>query len=56
MFKNPVVPIFAALLGILAFWFGYSSREGDFVGNMLPELIGFCLEGIFFVGIFTWIQ
>ena len=56
MFKNPVVPIFAALLGILAFWFGHSSREGDFVGNLLPELIGFCLEGIFFVGIFTWMQ
>ena len=23
---------------------------------MIPELIGFCLEGIFFVGIFTWLQ
>ena len=56
MFKNPIVPIFAGLLGMLAFWFGMASREGDFVGNMLPELIGFCLEGIFFVGIFTWFQ
>ena len=37
-------------------WFGLASGEGAFVGNMLPELIGFCLEGIFFIGIFTWIQ
>ncbi len=56
MFKNPIVPLFAFLLGLFAFWFGIESREGDFVGNMLPELIGFCLEGIFFIGIITWIQ
>ena len=56
MLKNPVVPIFAFLLGLLVFWFSLESRSGDFVGNMLPELIGFCLEGIFFIGIFTWIQ
>ncbi len=56
MIKNPVIPIFASLLGLLAFWFGTESREGDLVGNLVPELIGFCLEGIFFVGIFTWLQ
>lgn len=56
MLKNPIVPIFAALLGLLMIWFGLASGEGAFVGNMLPELIGFCLEGIFFIGIFTWIQ
>ena len=56
MLKNPVIPLFAFLLGLFAIWFGIESRQGDFVGNMVPELIGFCLEGIFFVGIFTWLQ
>ena len=56
MLKNPIVPVFALLLGLLSFWFAAASREGDFVGSMLPELIGFCLEGIFFIGIITWIQ
>ena len=56
MLKNPVIPVFAFLLGLFAIWFGIESRQGDFVGNMVPELIGFCLEGIFFVGIFTWLQ
>ena len=56
MLKNPIVPIFAFLLGLLSFWFVLASPDGAFVGNMLPELIGFCLEGIFFIGIFTWIQ
>ena len=56
MFKNPIVPVFAFLLGLFSLWFAFASPEGAFVGNMLPELIGFCLEGIFFIGIFTWIQ
>jgi len=54
--KNPIIPIFALLLGVLAFWFGSASEQGDVVGSLVPELIGFCLEGIFFVGIFTWLQ
>lgn len=56
MLKNPIIPVFAFLLGLFVIWFGIESRQGDFVGNMVPELIGFCLEGIFFVGIFTWLQ
>lgn len=56
MMKNPVIPVFAGLLGLFAIWFALESREGDFVGSLLPELMGFCLEGIFFIGIFTWIQ
>jgi hypothetical protein len=56
MLRNPVIPLFAFLLGLFAIWFGIESRQGDFVGNLLPELIGFCLEGIFFIGIFTWLQ
>ncbi|HIG39136.1 MAG: hypothetical protein ABGY96_05570 [bacterium] len=56
MFKNPIVPVFAFLLGLFSLVFAIKSPDGAFVGNMLPELIGFCLEGIFFIGIFTWIQ
>lgn len=56
MLKNPIVPVFVLLLGLFAIWYGVESRQGAFVDNMLPELIGFCLEGIFFIGIFTWIQ
>jgi hypothetical protein len=56
MLKNPIIPVFAGLLGFLCIWFGVESRSGDFVGNMLPELIGFCLEGIFFIGILTWLE
>ena len=56
MLKNPIIPVFAFLLGLLFIWFSIASDEGDFVGNLVPELIGFCLEGIFFVGIFTWLQ
>lgn len=56
MLKNPIVPVFALLLGLFVIWYGIDSRPGAFVDNMLPELIGFCLEGIFFIGIFTWIQ
>ena len=54
--KNPVIPIFAGLLGVLIFWFTAESQQDALINNMLPELIGFCLEGIFFVGIFTWLQ
>ena len=56
MLKNPIVPVFAFLLVVLVIWYGIDSQQGAFVDNMLPELIGFCLEGIFFIGIFTWIQ
>jgi hypothetical protein len=55
--KNPVIPVFAGLLGLFTLWFSVSSEyPKDFVGNVLPELIGLCLEGIFFVGIFSWMQ
>lgn len=54
--KNPIVPIFAVLLSIFLVWFGFSSGPHDFEGNLLPELIGFCLEGIFFIGLFSWMQ
>jgi len=33
-----------------------NSGSGAFQTNMLPELIGFCLEGFFLVGLFSLIQ
>jgi hypothetical protein len=30
--------------------------EGPFHDNLIPELIGFCLEGFFLVGLFTYVQ
>jgi len=54
--KNPIIPVFAGLLGFFFLWFVFASGPQDFEGNLLPELIGFCLEGIFFVGIFSWMQ
>jgi hypothetical protein len=32
------------------------STEGAFEANLLPELIGFCLEGFFLVGMFSLVQ
>jgi len=55
--KNPIVPVFVALLGLFTLWFSLESvYPRDFIGSVLPELIGFCLEGIFFIGIFSWMQ
>jgi hypothetical protein len=42
--------------GMLFLWFFLHAGEGPFHDNLLPELIGFCLEGFFLVGIFTYIQ
>ena len=54
--RNPIIPAFAGLLGLLLFWFSVESGPDDIVGSLVPELIGFCLEGIFFIGIFSWLQ
>jgi hypothetical protein len=53
---NPIIPIFAGLLGLLVVWFGLESTTEDVIGALVPELIGFCLEGIFFIGMLTWLQ
>mgnify|MGYP001823537562 CR=1 FL=1 len=41
---------------LLLFLFLESGNEGAFQNNLLPELIGFCLEGFFLVGLFSLIQ
>ena len=40
----------------LLFYFLETGTEGAFQNNLLPELIGFCLEGFFLVGLFSLIQ
>lgn len=40
----------------LLFYFLESGTDGAFQNNLLPELIGFCLEGFFLVGLFSLIQ
>ena len=49
-----------ALFGIsgIALWFYFldQTAEGPFHDNMVPELIGFCLEGFFLVGLLSFIQ
>jgi len=40
----------------LLFYFLETGNDGAFQNNLLPELIGFCLEGFFLVGLFSLIQ
>ena len=48
------------LFGVGGLYFLYAfleaSNEGAFQTSLLPELIGFCLEGFFLVGLFSLIQ
>jgi hypothetical protein len=48
------------LFGVAGAWFLYiflmANVEGAFESSLLPELIGFCLEGFFLVGLFSLIQ
>jgi hypothetical protein len=48
------------IFGAAGTWFLYiffmANNEGAFETSLLPELIGFCLEGFFLVGLFSLIQ
>lgn len=44
------------LSGILLLWWFLGAGSGPFHDSLLPELIGFCLEGFFLVGLFTFVQ
>ncbi len=48
------------LFGVAGIYFLYvflkTSGDGAFQTSLLPELIGFCLEGFFLVGLFSLIQ
>jgi hypothetical protein len=55
MLLAPLI-LFGAGGSILLFYFLKSGTEGAFQNNLLPELIGFCLEGFFLVGLFSLLQ
>jgi hypothetical protein len=42
-------------IGLYFLWQGQADNAA-FYDNLLPELIGFCLEGFFLVGLFTFVQ
>ena len=42
--------------GALLLWWFLSAGAGPLHDNLIPELIGFCLEGFFLVGLFTYVQ
>ena len=48
--------LFGIVGSYLLFVFLRAGNEGAFQSNLLPELIGFCLEGFFLVGLFSLIQ
>ena len=41
---------------LLLFLFLETGTDGAFQNSLLPELIGFCLEGFFLVGLFSLLQ
>ena len=53
-----LLPLFVFGVSGLALYALFMSQADDssFRENLLPELIGFCLEGFFLVGLFTFIQ
>ena len=53
-----IAPMVFFGLGVLGFgyYFAMPGMEGPFKDNMVPELIGFCLEGFFMVGLLSLLQ
>lgn len=51
----PMAVFGAAGIGLMIY-FALPGQEGAFHDNMVPELIGFCLEGFFLVGLLTLLQ
>jgi hypothetical protein len=52
----PMAVFGAVGLALLGYFFWTPGERGPFVDNMVPELIGFCLEGFFLVGLLTMMQ
>ena len=53
-----LAPLFLFGIGgaYLLYFFLSTTNEGAFENSLLPELIGFCFEGFFLVGLFSLIQ
>jgi len=41
---------------VLYYYFMGHTAEGAFTDNLVPELIGFCLEGFFWIGLLSYFQ
>lgn len=41
---------------MLYYYFMLNTPEGAFTDNLVPELIGFCLEGFFWIGLLSYVQ
>ena len=41
---------------VLYYYFMGHTQEGAFTDNLVPELIGFCLEGFFWIGLLSYFQ
>jgi hypothetical protein len=52
----PMAVFGAAGLALIAYFFLLPEGSGAFHDNLVPELIGFCLEGFFLVGLLTLLQ
>ena len=48
--------LFGLTGALLLFFFLETGNDGAFQNSLLPELIGFCLEGFFLVGLFSLLQ
>ena len=48
--------LFGIAGSLLLVYFLESGNDGAFQNSLLPELIGFCLEGFFLVGLFSLLQ
>ena len=44
-----LVVLLAFIVSLILLLLLFYCKNGDFYSNLLPELIGFCLDGIFFV-------
>jgi hypothetical protein len=55
-YKTAAVCLVLLFMVIIALLLMYKGGEVGFADNMVPELIGFCLEGIFFAGLFPLFQ
>ncbi len=52
----PMVVFGAAGLALLTYFVWAPGERGPVVDNLVPELLGFCLEGFFLVGLLTLMQ
>ena len=55
-FKTTAFLFISAFILLLILLVVFNQSNPGFVDSVVPELIGFCLEGIFFIGLFSMFQ